>query len=332
MSVCFLSLVVAVSFASAQSTDQNYPSPVNSNEIVGRIKARDVGDSRVTSHYFAFDGGQGDIFVNVVTNNLEGSIDVFTVEGQRPLTKMVIYADTGNTETGRLVYLRKPERLLLRVEGRSPNDDPATYKIKFGGSFIASNSTVPDTAPKLADPVKIGEPGVKVNSVGTIITVIPKEVPVKKEPEKKVEVAKEAPRSTGAKPGKTQTTKTGSAKAEVVTPVKEKPATDKNEVVVSDSKAVEKTRTKAVAPSTKPVAKATPPTPKTVTPSTDSKDKADPMASIRLVVELKDGSSSWRPMSDVVKFGYDKGFFTVIGKDGSISKYAILDIAKVTMQ
>src|SRR5205085_1291034 len=111
--------------------------PITSSELIGVIKARDIGDARLTTYFYAFDGAQGDIFINVVAKNLSGDIDIFTVDSMLPLTKMVFYPDIDTTETGRLIYLRKPERLLLRVQGRPPGDDPATFKIRFGGSFIA---------------------------------------------------------------------------------------------------------------------------------------------------------------------------------------------------
>lgn len=148
-----LSLVVVLFAAAsifAQSTDQNFPTPVTTNEINGQIRARDVGDPRLTRYYYVFDGGQGDIFVNVVTKNFAGDIDVFTSETLRPMTKMVIYPDAAATnETGRLIYLRKGERLLLRVEGRSPNDDAAIFRIKFGGSFVAMAGGKADDAPAI---------------------------------------------------------------------------------------------------------------------------------------------------------------------------------------
>ena len=67
-----------------------------------------------------------------------GQIDIFTADGLRPLTKIVIFADAASNETGRIVYLRRPERLLLRIQGRTPNDDAAAYRIKFAGSFVAA--------------------------------------------------------------------------------------------------------------------------------------------------------------------------------------------------
>src|SRR6187549_3030880 len=79
--------------AAAQSSDQNFPTPLTTNEVSGTIKARDMGDARLTTYFFAFDGGQGDMFINVVTQNFSGDIDVFTADAMLPLAKMVMYAD-----------------------------------------------------------------------------------------------------------------------------------------------------------------------------------------------------------------------------------------------
>ena len=170
----------AVVFTNAQSSDQNFPTPVTSNQLGGTINARAIGDSRLTTYYFTFNGNQGDIFINVVTNNFNGDIDIFAAEGLRPLTKIVIYADSSDNETGRVIYLRKPEKILMRIQGRSPNDDPATFQIKFAGSFIASSETETD-APKLPEVTRENESGVIVNSVGTIIGIKPKPTPEPKE-------------------------------------------------------------------------------------------------------------------------------------------------------
>jgi hypothetical protein len=135
--LCAVALIVLSSFFSiqAQSTNQSFPTPVTTNEINGKILARDVGDARLTNYFYVFSGNQGDVFINVVTKNFDGDIDVFTLNGLRPLTKITVYSDSTDNETGRIVYLRQPEKLLLRIEGRSPNDDPATFRIKFAGSF-----------------------------------------------------------------------------------------------------------------------------------------------------------------------------------------------------
>ena len=64
----------------AQSTNQNFPTAVTSNEISGKINARDLGDARLTSYFYVFNGKSGRIFINVVTKNFDGDIDVFTAE------------------------------------------------------------------------------------------------------------------------------------------------------------------------------------------------------------------------------------------------------------
>ncbi len=169
----------------AQSIDQNYPTPISSNEISGKIAARDLGDSRLTGYFYTFDGRQGDVFLNVTTTNFNGDIDVFTADNLRPLTKITVYADAAASETGRVFYLRQPLKLILRIEGRTPNDDAATFQIKFAGSFAASTAA-PET---VAEPeVKANnQTDIRVNSVGTIIEVKPKPMPTPREVIAKVE-------------------------------------------------------------------------------------------------------------------------------------------------
>ncbi len=58
----------------------------------------------------------------------------------------------------------------------------------------------------------------------------------------------------------------------------------------------------------------------------------DPLENIRLVILFKDGSIIERPMSEVFKFSVDKGLLTVISKTGTIGRYSILDVAKVTIE
>ena len=116
----FSFLLASALTVSGQSTTQEFATPVVSNEISGTIKARDIGDSRLTTYYYALNSDQGDLFINIVTKNLSADIDVFTTVGLRPMTKVVVYADYGETETGRAIYLRKSEKLLLRIQGRSP--------------------------------------------------------------------------------------------------------------------------------------------------------------------------------------------------------------------
>ncbi len=99
---CVLSFFVFAFSTNAQSTDQSFPTPILTNEIEGRIAARDVGDARLTTYFYIFSGAQGDIFINVKTSNLDGDIDVFAVENLRPLTKITVFPKRRKTKRGAL--------------------------------------------------------------------------------------------------------------------------------------------------------------------------------------------------------------------------------------
>jgi len=185
--LCFAFCALAVR---AQSTSQNYPTPVTTNEISGTIKPRDIGDARLTDYFYTFGSNQGDVFINVVTTNFNGDIDVFNADGLKSITKIVVYADAAAAETGRVIYFRKPEKLILRVEGRTPNDDAATFKIKFAGSFVAA-ADVKSAEPQLPEIASSNQTAVRVNSVGTIIEVKPKPTPSPIEAVAKIDDSKE---------------------------------------------------------------------------------------------------------------------------------------------
>ena len=326
------------SAAAAQSTSQNFPTPVTSNEIEGTIKARDVGDARLTTYYYQFDAAQGDLFINVVTRNLTGDIDVFTQTGLKPLTKIVVYGDLSENETGRVLYFRKPEKLILRIQGRSPGDEPATFRLKFAGSFVASTQTEAPAEPALPSLTAKNDSGIKVNSVGTIVAVIPKatpspapaatEVPAERDQEV-TEKAKTDDVAVAAKPDEK--------------PVEEAAAPEekKVEVVVTDNvppktetPAPKSTRTaRGRRTSPPPVSTVIPSRRKTDTPPKTTVERSpDPLEKINLVIQFKDGSTIERPMSEVLRFTVDKGILTVIAKDGSIGRYSILVVDKVTIQ
>src|SRR6185436_14222066 len=122
--------------ANAQSTDINAPLPVRTNEVNAAIEARDLGDSRLTDHFYAFIGTPGDLLITVDGTNLDGDVDVFTAVGLRPLLKFTVYA-SGSGPITKSIYLRQRQDLILRVEARTPNDDKAVYRIHFGGAFEA---------------------------------------------------------------------------------------------------------------------------------------------------------------------------------------------------
>ncbi len=197
--LCVFCILGGAAFsAKSQSTNQSYPTAVASNEISGKIPARDIGDARLTDYFYAFNGNQGDIFINVQTSNFNGDIDIFTAGNLKPLTKITIYADDTTRETGRVVYLRQPAKLILRIEGRSPNDDAATFQIKFAGSFQPIE-TAETAAPQTPEVKSENKSDVRVNSVGTIIEVKPKPQPPKETIAKKETAPRRKKSTAGAK-------------------------------------------------------------------------------------------------------------------------------------
>jgi hypothetical protein len=154
----------------AQSLDARTPSPIRTNEIVGRIGARDLGDSRLTDHFYAFTGIPGDLVVTIEAQNLNGDIDIFTAGALRPVLKVSLYAEV-NAPVIKSVFLRHQEDLILRVEARSPNDDDGTYHISFGGSFqpVAGLSAEEQSAAGIASAPPATRKGKRVSSVGARI-------------------------------------------------------------------------------------------------------------------------------------------------------------------
>jgi len=312
----------------AQSVSQNFPTPITTNEVSGVIPARELGDSRVTTYYYMFEGDTGDVFVNVSTSNFSGDVDIFAQNGLRPISKIVIYADLAENETGRVIYLRKPERLLLRVQGRSPGDDPASYRIKFAGSFVAMKDTSLPSEPELPKVTTQADTGIRVNSVGTIIEVAPKP--------KKTETAKVEESAEPKKADRDEIAETPEKREEPAaeTPKREEPSTPAAErrTRTARSRAAKPAATESATevPTITGRRAATRRPPRSV--SAEAPAVPDPLASIRLVIAFKDGKLIERPMNEVLRFSVDKGVLTVISRDGSIGRYSILDVEKVTIQ
>lgn len=324
----FLACLLAASgFANAQSDSQNFPTPITANEITGTIPARDVGDSRLTTYYYGFEGSQGDIFLNLVTKNFNGDIDVFTAGGQQPLTKVVVYADLAESETGRVIYLRKPEKLLLRVQGRSPNDDPASFRVKFAGSFLASRDN--SVAPELPKIDTATSSGIRVNSVGTIIEVLPKPSPYPKSDSGEVATADkvETEKRERTEPSETAA-KTEPSEVIVPDPAPKEPAPKRRRV------RNQRPRDTTKKPQKTEAAEVEAPVVKTERRRKNERKETlpDPLASIRLVILFKDGKVIERPMNEVFRFSVDKGVLTVTSKNGSIGRYPLLDVSKVTIE
>ncbi len=299
----FLPLVFALffpTFAKAQSTEQNFPTPITEKIISGKIAARDIGDSRLTTYFYTFNGEQGDIILNIQTINFNGDIDVYEAETLRPLNKIRIFADFSADEISRTIYLRKSDKLLLRIEGRSPNDDAATFKIRFDGSFLPSNEEAIDESltPKVTKKV---ETETEVNSVGTIISVKPKATPTPK-----VEVAK-------VEKLKIKTPKIKIPNIEVPRDVNPKVKKPK---VVSEPKVNKPVKLKKVEKEKIAIKNL---------PEVATIEK-------RLIVLFADGTKYEKSMKDILKFSIERETLTIITKSGSISRYLISDVLKISIE
>ncbi len=361
-----------ISAVAAQSTEQNFPTAITSNEISGQIAARDIGDPRLTNYFYIFSGNQGDVFINVQTSNFNGDIDVFTADNLKPLTKITIYADDTNNETGRVVYLRQAAKLILRIEGRTPNDDAATFRIKFAGSFEPLQASAAENAESKKPEVKSeNQTGVRVNSVGTIIEVKPKPLPPPKATIAKTET-KPGRRKSAAAAKREQETKEKEIAADGNQPsksdVKETASEEKKQeisaekpevkdeqkpaptVTVSDNAAkqstletdkansAEETKETVLEKPAEPAKRTnsktgarTPAKSRTIAKVVKTKEP-NPLENVHLVILLKDGTRIERAMSEVIKVAVDRGVLTVIANDGTIKRYPILDVAKMTIE
>ena len=298
----------------AQSTDPNAPSPVRANTVTARIAARDLGDARLTDHYYAFTGTPGDLLITIQSNNLNGDVDIFTATTLRPLAKVTLYAEI-STPVTKGIYLRRREDLVLRVEARSPNDDEGIYRVTFGGSFqpIAGGPDLAETeTPSTATPPS-DRKGKRVSSSGARIEEpAPPEVAAAPTPEPTPEATPEA------KP--VETPKTEEQPAEVK-PAKPAP--------------VRNTRTRRPA-GRRPAPATTPRTRDTVAESETPPPKPPPVepepeVGPRLVIETNDGTLINRSMSTVKRVTVENGQVVVIGKDGKIDRILLINVVRMSI-
>ena len=304
-------IVLAVASVSGQSIDPNAPSPVRRNSVTGRIAARDLGDARLTDHYYALVGTPGDLLITVKSTNLNGDIDVFTATTLRPLLKLTLYAESAAPVT-KGIYLRKREELILRIEARSPNDDEGTYRLSFGGSFepiVGGPEIAEAETPTTETTTPGGRKTKRVSSVGARI-----EEP--EPPVTEVVTATPTPEPTPeAKPVETPAA-TPEKSPEAVT---EKPAPVRN--------------TRGRRPAVRrpaPRVRETPPPVATVE-APKPKPEPEPEIGPRLVIETNDGTLINRSMSTVRRVTVENGQVVVTGKDGKIDRILLVNVVRMSI-
>jgi hypothetical protein len=320
LAVTSLLLFITVISASAQSTNIDFPTPVITNEISGMIAARDIGDARLTRHYYLLTGTPGDLVVTVESSNLNGDVDLFTAGSLRPLAKLSMYTGLSTTSTSRSVYLRRRESIVLRVEARSASDDAGSYRILFSGGFepVADAGPAPeDVEPTVATTTRRDKKTRRVNAAGARMQEEPEPVaevkPPEPEPAPKVEEETSKPETTAT-----------------ATPAPAKP---------KPTKPARTTRTRTPRPARKPPATATKP------PATTAKKRtatvatppppaapAEPVFNPRLIIETRDGMRVERFMSEVRRVTVEKGQLIVITIDGKIERRPMSNVLRVVIE
>ena len=312
--------------AMAQSSDQGLPSPVLSREITGRINALDLGDPRLTRHYYAFSASPGDLLITVEGHNLNGDVDVFTAVTFRPLMKTTMIATSQSSEITKGIYLRVHQILILRVEARTPNDDPGTYHIRFGGTFEPFSGGIPvaeNAAPTEASEDR-GDAN-RLSSVGATIPRPPSETaetkPVTEKPPEEIESTKKpvekpspAPRRNTARNTRRNTRTAPSRR----TPAP-KPATE-----TAKEKPAETGETPAAPAETTTTTK-----PATETPP---KQELPQVPGTRLIIQQKDGTTINRPMSTVRRVVIEGPAIVIVLKTGKIERIAMANVARMSIE
>ena len=353
--IIFIALLFVVAFAcarlaGAQSTDQSLPTPILSSDINGKIVALDVGDPRLTRHFYAFAASPGDLLVRVDSKNLNGDIDVFTAITFRPLMKATVYSSSQSSVT-KGIYLRAHQILILRVEARTPNDDPGSYHIHFGGTFepfsggipVAENTENSDSSTEKTGSNRLSSVGANIPrpSVQMAETAEAKPSPSPEAAAAKPAETTEAPKTDTAKPASTNTarrtntrparrgtrpaprTQTAEKKTEPVTPTEPAPTEPKVE-----------SSARAETPAQPKPEKTTSEKPSETAPV--EKPKAQDLSSqpggTRLIIEEKDGTRIERPMSTVRRVIVEGPTIVIVLKTGRIDRIPMSDVARMAIE
>jgi hypothetical protein len=324
-----------------QSLDINSPAPVTTNELTGKILARDIGDARFTDHYYALVGNQGDLVVTIESKNLNGDVDIFSAVGLRPLMKFSIYAESSSS-VSKAIFLRKREDLVLRVQARSPNDDEGSYVIRFSGSFealpapaVAENTTPVEESPSVSSAQK----GRRVTSSGAriyepepapaeVATATPEPTPeatpepsltetpsssTEKADATKPKAPPRTPRRRGRRPTPTRPATETARKTEETQPTTEQP-TDESSAPATTSSTSRRGSSRRTTPKTEP-------------PATPAEDDVGP----RLIIETSDGTLINRSMNTVRRVMVENGQVVVVGKDGGVHRVRLADVVRMTI-
>jgi hypothetical protein len=330
-------LCVVIETARAQSVDQSLPTPVLSFEINGRISPRDLGDARLTRHFYAFEGNPGDLLITMDSKNLNGDIDIFTAVTFRPLMKTSIYANTqvplGVTKG---IYLRAHQIFILRVEARSPNDEEGIYHVRFGGSFAPFSGGIPVAENTEAESESDSTRGTKrLSSVGATIAEPVVETPPAAETKPDENTAEKPAEDTTAakKPSaKARPTRSTARNTRRRTPPPAKPKPAKADTEAAKTSETKTEETKAGEPKTEAGEEKSPSdSAKSETPAKPNAQEV-PLPGAHLIIESKDGTKIDRPMSTIRRVVVEGGMIVVVSKTGKIERIPMSAVARMAIE
>jgi hypothetical protein len=312
----FLLLLVLVTGASAQSTDQEYPTPIRAGEISGTITPRDLGDPRLTRYFYLFTGTPGDLIVTVESENLEGGVDVFTAGALRPLANISLYAGVARSGGSKTIYLRTRESLILRVEARTPNDNAGSFRVRFDGTFEPIGSEVPDpelVVPTISSTSSTSKNARRVTATGARIDEPEPEPATTNQPDTSAA-------NTAGEPTTGPSTETPATTTEATPPETPRPRTPRNR----RSRTPRNTRTTRPAPTIK----------KTPTPAepAETAPAAEAASGPRLIIETKDGMRIERYMTTVRRVTVERGLLVVITTDGKVERRPMDNVLRMAIE
>jgi hypothetical protein len=321
--------------ASAQSTEIDFPTPVRSSEITGAINARDIGDARLTRHFYLLTGMPGDLTITVESKNLDGDIDLFTAGTLRPLAKVSIYSGESASRATKSIYLKRRESLVLRVEARSPDENSGSYRIRFEGSFeplVAETPAAEETAtPQVAENSRTGQKTRRVSSVGARIEEPEEEkTSAAKEPEPATQPAETA---TTSGPAETPSTDAATPPAATRTNRPSRSARNRQPGARRGRAPRPTTTEERPAQPSEPAptvetgrAAETSSTSSTAAPSTSA------TADARLIIETRDGMRIERLMSTVRRVTVERGLVVIISKEGKVERQPLVNILRMSIE
>ncbi|MDQ3755273.1 MAG: hypothetical protein M3371_11150 [Acidobacteriota bacterium] len=362
----FLCLLVGGGQVAAQSTELDLPTPATSNAIEGRIAPLDIGDARLTTHFYTFGATRGDLIFNVESVNLDGDIDLFAAGSLRPLAKITLLNLSDTLKVTKTIFLRAEEQLILRVQARTPNDEAGTYRIRFDGSFVAARAPAEtdtqDPATALPSPARTPEQNVRrVSSVGARIeepspppqaetaSAATKEdtpppaakrtakKPVPSRPATRRGTTRTRPAKKEPSPAETATVDPGKIEATDDGKREPEPARDERATETAEE------RTAPAKPTTKKTARASrgraktraPVAAKTAEPpaeSTPEQQTALPQIGARLVVQLKDGTTIEHQMSVVRRVTVEKGMLVIVLNNGKTERQFMSGVLRMAIE